>query len=60
MRSMKTKVQDVKKILAIIDELKPYVKRGVSDDALYEILEKYFCKSDKAETKVKPAENVIQ
>jgi len=57
---MKTKVQDVKKILAIIDELKPHVKRGVSDDALYEILEKHFCKSDKAETKVKPAENVIQ
>lgn len=53
---MELKVQDVKKIISIIDELKPYVKRGVSDDTLFGILEKYFCKSGRAETKVEAAE----
>lgn len=53
-------VSEMRKVLALVDELKQYVKRGVSDDVLYEICAKHICKSDKAETKVKPAENAKQ
>lgn len=54
------KVDEMRKVLALVDELKPLVKRGVSDDKLYAVCAKHLCVSDKAETKVKPAENVIQ
>ncbi len=53
-------VSEMRKVLALVDELKQYVKRGVSDDVLYEICAKHICKSDKGETQSKASENAKQ
>lgn len=54
------KVEEMRKVISLMDELKPFLKRGTKEDDLCKICAKYICNSDKAETKVKPAENVIQ
>lgn len=48
-----SRVDEIRKVLALVDELKPLVKRGVSDDKLYAVCAKHLCISGKAE---KPAE----
>lgn len=54
------KVNEMRKVLALVDELKQYVKRGVSDDVLYDICAKHICNSAKAETQSKASENAKQ
>lgn len=54
------KVDEIRKVLALVDELKPMVKRGVSDDKLYAVCAKHLCISGKAEKPAKTAENVKQ
>ena len=55
-----TKVNEMRKVLALVDDLKPFVKRGTSDDELYAVCAKHICTSGKAETHVKHAETVQQ
>lgn len=57
---MVTKVKDVRKILAVLDDLKPFLKRGVSDDEIFAVIAKHICKNEKAETQVETTETVNQ
>jgi hypothetical protein len=40
----------------LLDELRPYIKRGVSDDKLFEICERHLCKNAEPKTAVKTDE----
>lgn len=55
-----SKVDELRKVLALVDELKPHVKKGVSDDKLYEICARYICTKSKAEKPAEIAGNVQQ
>lgn len=55
---MVTKVKDVRKILAVLDDLKPFLKRGVSDDEIFAVIAKHICKNEKTETQVEVTETV--
>ena len=50
-----SKVDEMRTVLALMDELKPHVKKGVKDDTLYAICARYICTESKTE---KPAEIV--
>lgn len=54
------KVDEMRKVLALVDDLKPYVKRGVSDDTLYEVCAKYISTKGKAEKPAEVAETAEQ
>lgn len=54
------KVSEIRKVLALVDDLKPYIKRGISDDKIFAICAKHFCISIEAETQKKTAETAKQ
>lgn len=50
-------VSEMRKVLALVDDLKPLVKRTVSDDKLFAVCAKHICKSDKVEVQTNTAES---
>jgi hypothetical protein len=54
------KVSEIRKVLALVDELKPLIKRGVSDDKVFAICAKHLCVSADAETQKKTVETAKQ
>jgi hypothetical protein len=52
-----SKTDNMRRVLALVDELRPFIKRGVSDDQLFEICERHLCKNSNHETTVKPDES---
>lgn len=54
------KVEEMRKVISLMDELKPFLKRGTKEDDLCKICAKYICNSGKAEKQVEASETAVQ